>query len=77
MSTLDKQFVIEVLIDAASNAANESTATHPEDIEIAMTSAMRSAASTLNQLAKAGYLATKAFETEVKETKRTSIEGWQ
>lgn len=53
-----KTLVVDVLIEVARRSVIENTARHPEDIEIAMTSAMEAAAKTLTVLTEKGALVT-------------------
>lgn len=51
-----KKLVVEVLAEAASHAAHESGAEHPQDIQFAMQSALEGAAATVEILWKRGIL---------------------
>ena len=52
----DKELVVRALLQAAENAAKESSSSHPEDIATSMTFAMETTAPVLMWLHENGYL---------------------
>ena len=52
----DKELVIETLLEAAKNAAEEQSSSHPEDIAVSMSFAMETAAPVLMWLHENGKL---------------------
>lgn len=62
MKYLKKELVIDILNAAAAQAVRESSARHPEDIEIAMSSTMQGAAVALGVAARMGLFTDEATE---------------